>query len=104
MILFIAWSSFNRSINPSTTGIISGIRGIKQGKDEENGVLPKGAADLLTKAVIVADLPAASQPVVYVRRTEGPEFAKKLPELTVTDPNEACYLPPVEVIVERAQP
>jgi len=27
----IAWSSFNRSINPSTTGIISGIRGIKQG-------------------------------------------------------------------------
>jgi peptidylprolyl isomerase len=80
------------------------IRSIKQGKDEENGVLPKGTADLLTKAVIVADLPAAKQPAVYVRRTEGPEFAKKLPELAVTDPNEACYLPPVEVIVERAQP
>lgn len=80
------------------------IRGIKQGKDEDNGVLPKGTADILTKAVIVADLPAAKQPVVYVRRTDGPEFAAKLPEKPVTDPNEACYLPPVEVIVERAQP
>jgi peptidylprolyl isomerase len=80
------------------------IRGIKQGKDDDNGVLPKGTADVLAKAQIVADLPAAKQPVVFVRRTDGPEFAKKLPELAVTDPNEACYLPAVEVIVERAQP
>jgi hypothetical protein len=28
----IAWSSFNRNINPSTTGIIYGIRDIRQGK------------------------------------------------------------------------
>jgi Domain of unknown function (DUF1083). len=28
----LAWSSFNRSINPSTTGILSGIRDIRQGK------------------------------------------------------------------------
>ena len=27
----LAWSSYNRSINPTTTGIISGIRDIKQG-------------------------------------------------------------------------
>ena len=27
----IAWSSFNRNINPSTTGLITGIRDIKQG-------------------------------------------------------------------------
>jgi hypothetical protein len=27
----IAWSSFNRNINPSTTGVISGIRDIRQG-------------------------------------------------------------------------
>jgi hypothetical protein len=27
----IAWSSFNRNINPSTTGLISGIRDIRQG-------------------------------------------------------------------------
>lgn len=80
------------------------IRGIKTGKNEDNGVLPKGTADVLTTAVIVADLPPAKQPVVYVRRTDGPEFVKKLPATQVTDPNEACYLPPVEVIVERAQP
>ena len=80
------------------------IRGIKPGKDDDNGVLPKGTADVLTTAVMVADLPPAKQPVVYVRRTDGPEFAKKLPTQPVTDPNEACYLPPVEVIVERAQP
>lgn len=77
------------------------IRGVKAGKEEENGVLPKGTADVLTKAVIVADLPATKQPVVYVRRTDGPEFAAKLPELAVTDPNEACYLPPVEIVIER---
>ena len=28
----MAWSSFNRRINPTTTGLISGIRGIRQGK------------------------------------------------------------------------
>jgi hypothetical protein len=28
----VAWSSFNRNINPTTTGIISGIRDIQQGK------------------------------------------------------------------------
>lgn len=27
----VAWSSFNRNMNPTTTGIISGIRGIRQG-------------------------------------------------------------------------
>jgi peptidylprolyl isomerase len=77
------------------------IRGVKAGRDEENGVLPVGTADVLTKAVIVADLPADKRPSVYVRRTDGPEFAAKLAEIKVTDPNEACYLPPVEIAVER---
>jgi hypothetical protein len=27
----VAWSSFNRNINPTTTGLITGIRGIRQG-------------------------------------------------------------------------
>jgi peptidylprolyl isomerase len=80
------------------------IRAIKKGLDDENGVLPKGTADVLTKAVIMADLPAAKQVTAYVRRTDGPEFAQKVAELAVTDPNEACYLPPVEVVIERAQP
>lgn len=77
------------------------IRGIKTGKEEENGVLPPGAADVLTRAVIVADLPAAEQPTVYVARTDGPEFARKLPANPVTDPYEACYLPPVDIVIER---
>ncbi len=87
-----------------TVSGVETIRAIKKGSDEENGELPAGQADVLTKAVIVADLPAAKQPTVYVRRTDGPEFAEKLAEIKVTDPLEACYLPPVEVIVERAQP
>lgn len=77
------------------------IRGVKYGPEDENGVLPAGTADILTKAVIVSDLPANKQPTVYVRRTDGPEFAAKLAEIKVTDPYEACYLPPVEVAVER---
>lgn len=77
------------------------IRDIKSGKEEENGVLPQGTADLLTRAVIVADLPPTKQPVVYVERTEGPEFSKKLPVKPVTDPEEACYLPRVEIVIER---
>jgi hypothetical protein len=80
------------------------IRGVKAGKDEENGVLPPGTADVMTKAVIVADLPPAQQSTVYVRRTDGPEFAAKLAQIKVTDPEEACYLPPVETVVERPAP
>lgn len=83
---------------------LSAIRGIKKGADEDNGVLPEGTADLLTKAVIVADLPAAKQPTVYVRRTDGPEFAAKLAEIKVADPYEACDLPPVDIVVERPNP
>ncbi len=77
------------------------IRGVKAGREEDNGVLPPGTSDILTKAVIVADLPANKRPNVYVRRTDGPEFAAKLAEIKVTDPYEACYLPPVEITVER---
>ena len=80
------------------------IRGIKTGKEEENGVLPPGTADMLTKAVIVADLPANKQPIVYVRRTDGPEFTAKAAEIKVSDPFDACYLPPVETVIERPKP
>lgn len=80
------------------------IRGIKTGKEEENGVLPPGTADVLTKAVIVADLPANKQPIVYVRRTDGPEFTAKAAEIKVSDPFDACYLPPVETVIERPKP
>lgn len=80
------------------------IRGVKFGKEEDNGVLPEGTADIMTKALIVADLPAAQQPKVYVQRTDGPDFAAKLAEIKVTDPYEACYLPPVATVVERPAP
>jgi len=77
------------------------IRGIKTGREEENGVLPPGTADVLTKAVVVADLPLAKQPTVYVRRTDGPEFIAKVAEIKVSDPFDACYLPRVETVIER---
>jgi peptidylprolyl isomerase len=80
------------------------IRGIKTGKEEENGVLPEGTADILTKAVIVADLPANKQSTVFVRRTDGPEFMAKAAEIKVSDPFDACYLPRVETVIEKAKP
>ena len=87
----------------SVSGVTT-IRAIKVGDEAENGVLPEGTADVLTKAVIVADLPEAKQPTVYVRRTEGPEFVAKAAEIKVSDPFDACYLPPVDVVIERAKP
>jgi peptidylprolyl isomerase len=81
------------------------IRSIKAGPDgPEDGVLPPSQADKLSKAVIVADIPEAKRPTVYVRRTDGPEFAAQLAAAVAagaTDPNQACGLPPVEVVVER---
>jgi peptidylprolyl isomerase len=81
------------------------IRGIKVGPPENDGRFTSPSqADKLTKAVVVADIPAAKRPAVYVRRTDGPEFAETLATLKAADPYEACELPPVEVIVERPTP
>jgi peptidylprolyl isomerase len=82
------------------------IRSIKAGKagPPDDGRLPPSQADKLTKAVVLADIPEAKRPTVYVRRTDGPEFAAQLSAAVaagVTDPNQACDLPPVEVVVER---
>jgi len=77
------------------------IRGIKAGADADDGRLAPSQADKLTKAVIVADIPESKRPAVYVRRTNGPEFAATLAAATASDPNQACELLPVEVIVER---
>ncbi|HVY88166.1 MAG TPA: peptidylprolyl isomerase [Hyphomonadaceae bacterium] len=80
------------------------IRGIKVGPEDTDGRLPPGTADKVSKAVIVADIPAAKRPTVYVRRTDGPEFAATLAAQKVTSPLEACNLPPIEVVVERPNP
>ncbi len=81
------------------------IRSIKAGPEETDGRLPPSQADKLSKAVVVADLPAAKQPTVYVQRTDGPEFQATLASLAKpSDPAAACALPPVNVVVERPTP
>jgi peptidylprolyl isomerase len=78
------------------------IRSIKPGPEETDGRFTSlGQADKLTKAVIVADLPAAKQPTVYVQRTDGPAFAQQLAASKASDAYQACDLPPVAVTVER---
>lgn len=81
------------------------IQSIKVGPTETDGrFATPSQADKLTKAMVVADIPEKKRPTVYVRRTDGPEFAATLATLTASDPYEACQLPPVEVIVERPTP
>jgi peptidylprolyl isomerase len=77
------------------------IRGIKAGPAETDGRMPAGQADKLSKAVIVADLPEAKRPTVYVQRSDGPEFAAQIAAAKASDPLAACALPQVNVVVER---
>jgi peptidylprolyl isomerase len=76
------------------------IRGIKAGPEETDGRMPPAAADKLSKAVIAADLPEATRPTVYVQRTDGPLFAPTVERLRAESFENACYLPPVPVVVE----
>lgn len=81
------------------------IRSIKAGPMETDGRLPPAQADKLSKAVVVADLPEAKRPTVYVQRTDGPEFQAQLAAMTKpADPASACAMPPVSVVVERPSP
>ncbi|MDP3737605.1 MAG: peptidylprolyl isomerase [Hyphomonadaceae bacterium] len=78
------------------------IRGIKAGPEETDGRLPPAQADKLNKVQVAADLKENKRPTVYVQRTDGPEFQASLAAMTKpTDPNSACALPPVNVVVER---
>lgn len=74
---------------------VEAIRGIKAAAAEEASGKVE-SPDKLTKAQIVADMPAAARPVVYVQRTDGPEFAAKLASTT----DDICSLPPVQAVVE----
>jgi len=76
------------------------IRAIKAGPAETDGRMPPAVADKLSKAVIVADMPEAQRPTVYVQRTDGPEFAATVERLRAESYENACYLPPVPVVVE----
>ena len=77
------------------------IRSIKPGPEETDGRMPAAQADKLTKAVIAADLPESKRPVVYVQRTDGPEFAATLAAAKASTPDNACELPQANVVVER---
>jgi peptidylprolyl isomerase len=76
------------------------IRGIKAGPEETDGRMQPAVADKLSKAQIVADLPAYKRPTVYVQRTDGPEFAQALEAAKATASADVCNLPPVPAIVE----
>jgi peptidylprolyl isomerase len=77
------------------------IRAIKHGDEEKNGVLTFAEADKLTKAVIAKDMKSHLQPTVYVRRTDGPEFASRLASYAIDNIVSACALPQIDVVVER---
>ena len=76
------------------------VRGIKAGKDEDNGQLPVDQADRLSTAVIVADLPPEKRPIVYVQRADGPKFQEALAALDLASISDPCELPSVSVQVE----
>lgn len=76
------------------------IRSIKAGPEETDGRMSPAVADKLAKAVIAADIPEARRPTVYVQRTDGPLFAPTVERLRAESFENACYLPPVPVVVE----
>ncbi len=78
------------------------IRSIKAGSDDKDGRLAPSEADKLSKAQIVSDIKAFDKPTaIYVQRTDGPMFAEQLAVAKAGSPDDACNLPPVQVIVER---
>ncbi len=79
------------------------IRDIKAGAAETDGRLAPSQADKLTRATMVADIPEARRPSVYVQRTDGPEFAAQLAAAANVDPYAVCNLPPVPAVVEMPQ-
>ncbi len=76
------------------------IRGIKAGPEDTDGRMPASVADKVSKAQIVADIPDYKRPIVYVQRTDGPEFAAALEAAKTATIDTVCSLPPVPAIVE----
>ena len=54
--------------------------------------------DILTAAMVVADMPEAERPQAWVQRTDGPEFQAQLGEME--DDVNVCDLPAVPTVVE----
>lgn len=75
--------------------IVSGLEvvmDIKTGPIEGTVKMP----DVLSKAVMAADIPEEERPRVLVQRTDGPDFQKVLQDNEGAD---VCSLPPVPTIV-----
>lgn len=62
---------------------------------------PPANPDILQSARMVADMPLAQQPRVWVQRTDGPEFASVLAAAAQANVEDICDLPPVPTMVVR---
>jgi peptidylprolyl isomerase len=79
------------------------IRSIKAGPEDKDGRLAPGEADKTGKVQLVSDIKSFSKPTaIYVQRTDGPMFAAALAAAKASPADDACNLPPVQVIVERS--
>jgi peptidylprolyl isomerase len=76
------------------------IRGIKAGPEETDGRMQPSVADKLSRATIVADLPDYRRPTVWVERTDGPNYRKRLEEAMAAPRDGVCAVPSPEVIVD----
>ncbi|MEL6566856.1 MAG: peptidylprolyl isomerase [Pseudomonadota bacterium] len=62
---------------------------------------PPANPDILQSAAMVADMPVADQPRVWVQRTDGPDFAGVLEAADEAGVEDICELPPVPTVVVR---
>lgn len=62
---------------------------------------PPANPDILQRARMVADMPMAEQPRVWVMRTDGPEFESVLAAAAEANVEDICDLPPVPAVVAR---
>lgn len=78
------------------------IRAIKAGPPDKDGRMPFSDADKLSKAQLLPDIKSFSKPTaIYVQRTDGPMFQAQLARAKGIRAEDACSLPPPQVIVEK---
>ncbi len=75
------------------------VTSIRSGSRENNGSVDN--PDVLTNAMVAADLPEGERPVAYVQRTDGPKFMSQVE--TVEHSVNICDLEPVPSVVIDAE-
>jgi peptidylprolyl isomerase len=75
---------------------LSVVRALKAGPDGANGSVEN--PDVLVKAVVAQDQPAAQRVKAWVQRTDGPDFAATLAAQPISA--DVCELPPVPAVVK----